>query len=132
MFRDPVAAHSAQVMGVVHLHVRTWRYDPLSVSRNGLMDDCSEIWYAARNPLARRFTEVDDGIQLHVRTPFPYLRNGWRDCAEIWWCGYGTNSNAFYRYYEWSILRMRTCASLYPISVTAGPFALKFVLLDTY
>ena len=41
-------------------------------------------WLMAMDPLARRFTEVDDGVQQHVRTPFPYLGNDWRDDAEIW------------------------------------------------
>ena len=35
------------------------------------------------------FTAVDDVVQLQVRTcavrsPFPYLWNGWTDCAENW------------------------------------------------
>ena len=34
--------------------------------------------------------QVMGGVQLHVRAhvqmcpPFPYLGNGWMDCAEIW------------------------------------------------
>ena len=30
--------------------------------------DCAEIWYVVRDPLTRRFTEVNGGIQVHVRT----------------------------------------------------------------
>ena len=45
--------------------------------------DCAEIWYVVRDPLARPFTEVDAGLQLHVHTVFPHLGNGWTDCAEI-------------------------------------------------
>ena len=45
---------------------------------------CAEIWYVVRDSLARRFTKVDDGLQLHGRTPFPCLGNGWMDRAEIW------------------------------------------------
>ena len=33
--------------------------------------DCDEIWYVVRDPPARRFTEVDDGVQLYVRTCAP-------------------------------------------------------------
>ena len=39
--------------------------------------DCAEILYVIGDPLARRFTEVDDGVKLHVRIPFQYLSNGW-------------------------------------------------------
>ena len=70
MFRDHVAVHIAQLMGVVHLHVRTCtRADvaPFPYLGNG-WTDCAEMWYVVRYLLARRFTEVDDGIQLHVRT----------------------------------------------------------------
>ena len=48
-------------------------------------------------------------------------------------CGCGTNSNAFYRYSEWSTLYVRTCTPLFHVSVTAGRFVMKFgVLLDTH
>ena len=36
--------------------------------------DCAEIWYVARDPPARRFTEVDGGVQPHVRTSTPLFR----------------------------------------------------------
>ena len=36
-----------------------------------------------RDLLARRFKEVGDGVQLHVRITFSYLGNGWTDCAEV-------------------------------------------------
>ena len=47
--------------------------------------DCAEIWLVVRDPLAWRFTKVDGGVQVHVRT----------------------------------------CASLFRISGTAGRIALK-------
>ena len=37
-----------------------------------------------RDPLAMSFTLLRGGVHLHVRTPCPYLGNGWTDCAEIW------------------------------------------------
>ena len=48
--------------------------------------DCAEIWDVVRDPLARRFRYVNGGlpIQVHVRTLFPHLGNGWMECcAEI-------------------------------------------------
>ena len=36
--------------------------------------DWAEIWYVVRNPLYRRFTEVDDGLHLPVRTCAPISR----------------------------------------------------------
>ena len=32
-----------------------------------------------------RFIQVEGGIHLHMRTPFPYLGNDWTHCAEIWY-----------------------------------------------
>ena len=51
--------------------------------------DCDEIWCVVRDPLAKRFTEVDVRYvracaSVHARIPFPYLRNGSTDCTEIW------------------------------------------------
>ena len=28
---------------------------------------------------------VGGGVHMHVRTPFPYLGNGWTDCVETWY-----------------------------------------------
>ena len=55
---------------------------PLSVSRGNDWTDCVEIRYVVREPLARRFTEIDDEVRLRVRTcaplfRLPYLANGW-------------------------------------------------------
>ena len=52
--------------------------------------DCAEICYVVRDPLARRPTEVNGGIQLHVRTSFRYLGNGWTECTEIWYVVWGS------------------------------------------
>ena len=80
MFRVQLAVHNAQVMGGVYLHMRTCAraYVPrLPYLVNG-RTDCAEIWYVVGDQLASHFTEVDDGVQLHVRTPFPYFGNGYR------------------------------------------------------
>ena len=61
MIRDHVAMHIAQIMDVVHLNVRTCRCAPFPYLRNG-WTDYAEISYVVRDPLDRRFTEVDDGI----------------------------------------------------------------------
>ena len=60
LFRDQdlVEVHIEHVMGVVYLHVRTCRRPTCPYIGNGW----SEISYVIRDPLARRFTEVDDGI----------------------------------------------------------------------
>ena len=84
----------AQVMGVVHLHVRTCRCAPFPYLGND-WTDCAEFSYVVGNLLARRFTEVDDGVQLHVRTLFPCLGNSWTDCAEIWCVVMGPASMRF-------------------------------------
>ena len=62
--------HITQVMGGVHLHVRTCaRADvpPFLYLGNG-WTDCAEIWCVVRDPLARLFTNVHGGAQLHMRT----------------------------------------------------------------
>ena len=85
MFRDQVVVYIAQVMGVVHLHMRTCaRADvPRLLYLGNGWTDCAEIWYVVRDPSARRFTEVDDGVHLHMTTcacanvpHFSYLGNG--------------------------------------------------------
>ena len=55
-----------------HVHCR---YSPFPYLIN-CWTDCAEISYMVRDPIARRFTEVDDVVQLHVRTPFSYLWKG--------------------------------------------------------
>ena len=70
--------YNAHVMGEVQLHVRTCICTPYPYLGNGLTD-CAEIWCVVREPLDRRFTEVDGGVQLHVSTPFSYLGNGFTD-----------------------------------------------------
>ena len=68
--------HNAQVMSGIHLHVRTWEradVSPFPYLVDG-WTNCAEIWYMVDDPLARRFTEADDGIQLHVRTCAPFFR----------------------------------------------------------
>ena len=47
--------------------------------------DYAVIWFMVTDPLAWHFTEVNGGVTgacAHVSTPFPYLGNGWTDCAE--------------------------------------------------
>ena len=91
VYTDQVAGHIARVTGVVHFHVHTSErvcvqiWSPFPYLGNG-WTDCAKIWHVARDQLARLFTEVDDGVQLHVRT----------------------------------------CATLFRISGTAGRIALKF------
>ena len=68
--------HITQVMGGVHLHVRTCaRADvpPFPYLGNG-WTDCAEIWCVVRDPLARLFAKVNGGAQLHVRTCAPLFR----------------------------------------------------------
>ena len=93
--------------------------------------NCAEIRYVVGNPLARRFTEVEDGVQLHVCTCTPLFHiTGMAEstyCAEIW-CDYGTNSDAFCRHYEWSTLQVLTH---FRISVTNGRLFLKLGVSDT-
>ena len=62
--------HITQVMGGVHLHMRTCaRADvpPFLYLGNG-WTDCAEIWCVARDPLAKLFAKVNGGAHLHVRT----------------------------------------------------------------
>ena len=68
--------HITQVMGGVHLHVRTCAcadVPPFLYIGNG-WTDCAEIWFVARDPLALRFTKVNGGVQVHVRTYAPLFR----------------------------------------------------------
>ena len=57
VFRDQAAMHITQVMGGVHLHVRTLaRADvPLFPNLGNGWTDCAEIWYVVRDPLAMIF-----------------------------------------------------------------------------
>ena len=61
------------------------------VSGENSWTECAEISYVVRGTLARRLTEVNGGLHVHLHTcarvdvhPFPYLGNGWTDCARIW------------------------------------------------
>ena len=66
-------------------HVRTCRCFPFSVSLkrpDGLRRNL--VRGLVRDPFARRFTKVKGGVQVHLHTCFPYLRNGWTDCTDIW------------------------------------------------
>ena len=65
--------HMTQVMGAVHVHVRTCRCALFPYLGNG-WTDCAEIWCVVRNPLARLFAKVNGGAQLHVRTCSPLFR----------------------------------------------------------
>ena len=116
MFRDQEVVRIAQVMGVVHLHVSTCRCVPLSISRKRL-----------------------DGLRCnlvrvaHVRSPFPYLGNGWRDCAEIWCVLMGPIAMRFVGITSGAHCTCARAHHYFYISVAAGRFVLKFgVLLDTH
>ena len=65
-----VAVPIPQVMGAVHLHVRTYaRADTPSFSYLGNgWSDCAEISYVVRDHLARQLTQTKDGVHLHVCT----------------------------------------------------------------
>ena len=78
-------------------------------------------------------THVMSGVHLHVRTcasadvpPFPYLGNGWTDCAEIWCVVRDPLAMRFTLLRGGVHLHVRTCAPLFRISETAGRIALKF------
>ena len=57
-----------------------------------------------------------------MRTPFPYLRNGWTDCAEIWY----VVRDQLTRQCKPRMWYICTCLPLFRISGTAGRIALKF------
>ena len=65
--RDQVAMHIAQVMSGYICTCARADVPPPSFPHlaNGWMD-CTEIWQVVRDPLARRFTEVADGVRLYV------------------------------------------------------------------
>ena len=71
MFRKQAAIHITQVIGGVHLYVRTGaRADvpPSPYLGNG-WTDCAEIWC-----VVTVFANVHGGAQLHVRTFAPLFR----------------------------------------------------------
>ena len=84
------------------------------------------------------FAKVNGGAQLHVRTTFSYLANGWTDFAETWYVVRDPLGKRFTKV-DVRYVRLRTCsctqrvrlhvcmcASLLRISGTAGRTALKF------
>ena len=69
-----------------------------------------------------------------MRKPFPYLRNGWTDCHEIWNVVRDQLARQFSQTTDGVHLRvrLRTYVPLFRISGTAGRIALKFgMLLET-
>ena len=60
-----------------------------------------------RDPLAKRFTEVNGRVHVHVRTPFPCLGNSWTDCADNWCVVRGLLAMHFTQ--NWSYLLERAC-----------------------
>ena len=65
--------HIAQVIGGMHPRVRACAHadvPPFPYLGNG-WTDCVEIWHVISDPLARLFTKVKGGAQLHVRTCAP-------------------------------------------------------------
>ena len=103
--------------------VHTAYVPPFSYLGNG-WTDCAEIWYMISDPLARLFTRVRGGAQLHVRTPFSSLGNGGTACAEIW---YVVRDPLAKRLTEVNDgVHVRTCAPPFLISGMAERIALKF------
>ena len=91
--------------------------------------DCAEIWSVVRDQLAMHFTLLRGRVHLHVRTPFPYLGNGWPDCAEIWYAVRDQLARQFIHTRDGVHLHVRSCVPLFHISGTAGRIALKFGML---
>ena len=52
--------------------------------------------------------------------PFPYLGNGWTDCAEIWCVARDPLARLFAKVHGGAQLHVSTCAPLFRISETAG------------
>ena len=76
--------HIRQVIGGVHLHVRTCRCASFPYLGNG-WSGYSEILCVVRDTLAGRFYKsLGWGTSARADEPsFPYLGNGLADCAEI-------------------------------------------------
>ena len=73
-----------QVMGSVHLHVRTCRCSPVFLIL-GMAGRVALKFGVLLDKLAMRFTLLGGGVHLHVRTHFPHLGNNWTDCFEFWY-----------------------------------------------
>ena len=70
-----------------------------------------------RDQVAVHNVQVMGGIHLHVCPcaradviPFPYLVNGWTDCAEIWYVVRGPLARRLTKIYGGAHLHLRTCA----------------------
>ena len=74
--RDQVAVYISRLMGVVHYTCARAHEQMCSPSRISQMawTDCAEIWYVVTDPLGRRFTELYNGVQLHVHTCASFFR----------------------------------------------------------
>ena len=79
-----------------------------------------------------RITQFMGGVHLYVRTraradvpPFPYLGNGWSDCAEIRFVVRDPFAWRISKFNERIHVHVRTCTPLLRISGTAGRIALK-------
>ena len=76
-------------------------------------------------------TQVMGGIHPHVgmrtcrRASFPYFRNGWADCAEIWHVVRDPLARRPTKDKGGAQLHFRTCAPLVRVSGTVGRTALK-------
>ena len=86
--------------------------------------DCAEIW-CLRDPLVVRFTQINSGAHVHVRTPFPYLGSGSTGCAEIRCVVRGPPAE-FHTDYEMSTSARARCTHTPPSILTAGRSVLKF------
>ena len=74
-------------------------------------------------------TGVGTSARAHVRTcrcaPFPYLGNGWTDCAEFWFVVGDPLACRFTKVNGGVQVPVRKCAPLFRISETALRIALK-------
>ena len=96
------------------------------------MADNDQIWCVFRDQAAMHITQVRGGMHLHVRAcaradvpPFPYLGNGWTNCAEIWLVVRAPLAWSFTKVNGGVQVHVRTCAPFFRISGTAGWIALK-------
>ena len=86
MVRDQVIMHIAQVISVIHMHVRTCNSFRIS-GMAGRIALKFGVWFGVLLALAMRFTQTKKrgaSARTDVPTPFPYLGNSWTHYAEIW------------------------------------------------
>ena len=100
--------------------------------------DCTEIRYVVGSRLAKRFTKVKGGVQLHMRTWVLLFRNSTTAGRIVLKCGVWLEDQKLcvlqiFRVEHFVRMRVCTTVPLMIISVTNGRFVLKFgVLLETH